>query len=141
MLSLAIALAAGLGAVTRYLVDQLVQYRSRGDFPYGTVIINVTGSLVLGVATGLALHRWQLEKTVAVIGGRIRGRLHHVVDLGVGDARPGRNRRHLGSVVERRRQLRRGTRSRSSRPRAGAVVSNPATPPPYAQDHAVQFGG
>ncbi len=33
MLTLAVAVAAGLGAVLRYVIDQLVQHRTRGDFP------------------------------------------------------------------------------------------------------------
>jgi CrcB protein len=73
MLSLAIALAAGLGAVARYVIDQLVQYRARGDFPYGTVIINVTGSLVLGAATGLALHHGLASTPTLVIGSGFAG--------------------------------------------------------------------
>ena len=56
MLTFAIALAAGLGAVLRYAVDLAVQQRVRGDFPMGTLVVNVTGSFVLGLATGLALH-------------------------------------------------------------------------------------
>jgi CrcB protein len=68
MLTFAVALAAGLGAVVRYVIDQLVQHRTRGDFPYGTVIINITGSFVLGLATGLALHQ-ALGSTATVILG------------------------------------------------------------------------
>jgi CrcB protein len=68
MLSFAVAVAAGLGAVLRYLVDTAVQRRTRGDFPYGTLLINLTGSLLLGVSTGLALHHG-LARTPALIVG------------------------------------------------------------------------
>jgi CrcB protein len=48
---LAIALAGGAGAGLRYVLDRLVG--SRGGFPWGILAVNVTGSLALGVLTGL----------------------------------------------------------------------------------------
>jgi CrcB protein len=56
MLAFAVALASGLGAVTRYLLDRAIQRRVSGRFPYGIFVVNVTGSLLLGFVTGLALH-------------------------------------------------------------------------------------
>jgi CrcB protein len=73
MLSLAVAVAAGAGAVVRYVIDLLVQHRTRGDFPYGTVIINVTGSFVLGLSTGLALHHGLTAVATLVIGAGFAG--------------------------------------------------------------------
>lgn len=73
MLTLAVAAAAGLGAVLRYVVDQLVQRRTRGEFPYGTLIINVTGSLVLGLTTGLVAHHGFSSPAAAVIGAGLAG--------------------------------------------------------------------
>ena len=49
-------LAAALGAAARYLVDGFVQDRARGAFPWGTLVVNVSGCLVLGFLTGLALY-------------------------------------------------------------------------------------
>ncbi len=68
MLTVAIAAAAGLGAVVRYLVDQIVQHRTGGEFPYGTVLINVSGSLLLGLVTGLSLHHGLPATPTLVIG-------------------------------------------------------------------------
>ena len=51
----AFLVAAGLGAPARYLVDGVVQDRSRSSFPWGTFVVNASGSLVLGVLTGLGL--------------------------------------------------------------------------------------
>ena len=45
-----------VGAPARYLVDGLVEDRAVGPFPWGTFVINVSGSLVLGIVTGLALY-------------------------------------------------------------------------------------
>lgn len=56
MLAAAVAATAGAGAVCRYLLDQFVQRRGRGTFPWGTLVVNVTGSFLLGLVTGLALH-------------------------------------------------------------------------------------
>ena len=56
MLVLGIAVAGAIGAPVRYLVDGLVAERSEGLFPWGTFLINVTGSFVLGVLAGLALY-------------------------------------------------------------------------------------
>ena len=48
--------AGALGAPLRYLVDGAVADRAQGVFPWGTLIVNVSGSLVLGFLTGLALY-------------------------------------------------------------------------------------
>ena len=56
MLVLAIALAGAVGAPTRYFVDAVVIDRSEGGLPLATFVINVSGSFVLGVLTGLALY-------------------------------------------------------------------------------------
>jgi CrcB protein len=53
ILLLAVAGAAGLGAVCRYLLDQLVQHQHDQALPWGTFVINVSGSLLLGLTTGL----------------------------------------------------------------------------------------
>jgi CrcB protein len=73
MLTFGVALAAGLGAVLRYLVDQVVQHRARGDFPFGTVIVNISGSFLLGLTTGLALHHGLGTTAAVVIGTGLAG--------------------------------------------------------------------
>jgi CrcB protein len=73
MVTAFVAVAAGLGAVLRYVVDQVVQQRTRSDFPYGTTIINVTGSLLLGLITGLALHHGLPPTPTLIIGTGFAG--------------------------------------------------------------------
>lgn len=68
ILALAVGLAASLGATARYLVDQLVQHQHRQTFPWGTFVINVTGSLVLGLVTGLSIHAGLPDAPTVVIG-------------------------------------------------------------------------
>jgi CrcB protein len=49
-----VAVAAGgmVGAPSRYLLDRFVSLRRPSTFPWGTLVINCTGSLVLGVLAG-----------------------------------------------------------------------------------------
>jgi len=44
----AIAIGAAVGGVSRYYLSAAVQHRMGTTFPWGTLVINVTGSLVLG---------------------------------------------------------------------------------------------
>jgi CrcB protein len=51
---ISIFLGGGLGAVSRFLVSQFIAARVSGEFPMGTLAVNVTGSLAMGfVAFGL----------------------------------------------------------------------------------------
>jgi len=56
MLIASLIIAGAIGAPTRYIVDELVKERLPGAFPWGTFAINVSGSFILGVVTGLALY-------------------------------------------------------------------------------------
>jgi fluoride exporter len=73
MLTFGVALAAGAGALLRYLVDQLVQHRVGSERPWGTAIINVTGSFLLGLVTGLALHHGFPPTATLVLGTGFAG--------------------------------------------------------------------
>lgn len=53
---IAFVIAAACGAPLRYVVDNVVQDRTRGAFPWGTLTINATGSFLSGVVAGLTLH-------------------------------------------------------------------------------------
>jgi CrcB protein len=46
---LLVVLLGGLGAAARLLVDWLVSRRSRRELPVATLLINVTGSFLIGV--------------------------------------------------------------------------------------------
>ena len=50
-----VVLIGGAGSVLRFLVDGAVSSRTGRAFPYGTLVVNLSGALVLGLLTGLAL--------------------------------------------------------------------------------------
>jgi fluoride exporter len=50
-----IGLVGGLGAVARLLLDGAVAARLPGAFPYGTLAVNLSGTLALGVLLGAAV--------------------------------------------------------------------------------------
>jgi CrcB protein len=50
-----LGLAGGLGAGARFVVDGLIRARVRTALPVGTILINVTGSLLLGIIAGATL--------------------------------------------------------------------------------------
>jgi fluoride exporter len=50
-----VALLGGVGANARFLVDALVTARAGCEFPVGTLAVNASGSLLLGLVTGLSL--------------------------------------------------------------------------------------
>ena len=55
MIVVGVALAGSLGAVVRFVVDSALRARSGSSLPWPTVLINVTGSLLLGILAGAVL--------------------------------------------------------------------------------------
>jgi CrcB protein len=68
---LAFLCAAAVGAPARYLIDGLVQDHTDGAFPWGTFVVNVSGSLVLGTISGFGLYHavGATARTVLGTGG------------------------------------------------------------------------
>lgn len=69
-----ICLAGGAGAALRLLVDGWCRGRFGDRLPWGTLLINVSGSLLLGLLTGLALRHglptpWRLVLGTGLLGG------------------------------------------------------------------------
>jgi fluoride exporter len=95
MTALLVALGAAVGAPLRFVVAS----RLDGDFPWGTLVVNVTGSFLLGLFSALAL----TDHATALLGtgfcggfttysafavqtdaqGRTRGTAYAVVTIGV----------------------------------------------------------
>ena len=47
-----LGLAGGLGAASRFLLDGLIRSRVRAALPVATIVVNVTGSFLLGLIAG-----------------------------------------------------------------------------------------
>ena len=57
MVWLGVLLAGGLGSVLRFVVDGAVARRVARSFPFGTLTVNITGAVLLGLISGLVLSR------------------------------------------------------------------------------------
>jgi len=70
-LALAVALAGGIGAVCRMVLDGAIKAWTRVPYPLGTTVINVSGSLVLGFVTaiGAGLGPWAVVLGTGLLGG------------------------------------------------------------------------
>jgi CrcB protein len=74
MIPLAIFVGAGLGGVARYAVGGWVQAAAGAGFPWGTLVVNVSGSLLLGflyslVGSSPATAQWRAFVGVGFCGG------------------------------------------------------------------------
>jgi hypothetical protein len=52
-----IGLGGFAGAITRYLVDGWVVRATAGSFPWGTLVVNVSGSFLLGLLAAMTIDR------------------------------------------------------------------------------------
>ncbi|GAA4283756.1 hypothetical protein GCM10022261_12870 [Brevibacterium daeguense] len=69
-LTLLIGIAGGLGAALRHLVDSSLPARIHARFPWGIVVVNLSGSFLLGLVTGLALNQeWTAVIATGLLGG------------------------------------------------------------------------
>jgi fluoride exporter len=72
---LLVAIGGAIGSVTRYLVGGWFANRFGPAFPYGTAVINVTGSFIIGLFLAFAQERvslspyWRLFFAVGFLGG------------------------------------------------------------------------
>lgn len=64
---LLIAIGAALGANARYLVNIWAANRFGADFPYGTLLVNISGSFILGFLLALATDRLSLSPDMRLL--------------------------------------------------------------------------
>ena len=72
-LALIVAVAGGAGATLRALIIHHVGKRRPDPLPLGTLIVNASGSLLLGILTGLSLYHGLGSHLLAVIGTGLCG--------------------------------------------------------------------
>jgi CrcB protein len=73
MILAGLAVAGAIGALLRYGVDRAVQRHAGSDFPRGILVVNLTGSLVLGVLVGSAAHHGVSAAWLTVAGTGLVG--------------------------------------------------------------------
>lgn len=98
LLFVAVALAGGLGATLRLVADGVVKSRVRTTLPVGTLLINVLGSLLLGLITGLALTLWLPAAWHLVLGGGLLGGFTTFSTASYETVRLAQDRRSLSAV-------------------------------------------
>ena len=70
-----IAIFGAVGTLLRYGIQGLVQVGTGGTFPWGTLLINLTGCFLLGLIGQITLNRmmispdWRVAITVGFFGG------------------------------------------------------------------------
>src|SRR5256885_3630968 len=81
MLYLIVFLGAGIGGALRHGVNGLAMRLAGPDFPFGTMTINILGSLAMGLIAGYFAYRggtgvfgqmsqhWRLFLTTGILGG------------------------------------------------------------------------
>mgnify|MGYP001066392836 CR=1 FL=1 len=57
VIAISIAVGGAVGAPLRWIIDEYVTRRLSRRFPWGTLAVNLLGSLILGTLAGLAAHR------------------------------------------------------------------------------------
>jgi CrcB protein len=63
-----ISFAGSFGAVCRFVFDGHVRAKYDHGFPWATLIINVSGSFILGLVDGALVHHYGLKSVGAIIG-------------------------------------------------------------------------
>ncbi|WP_024476141.1 fluoride efflux transporter FluC [Arthrobacter sp. CAL618] len=62
------ALSGGMGAALRFVVDASISQRFGKNYPWATNVINASGSLVLGLLTGLASNGAHYTPLLSILG-------------------------------------------------------------------------
>ena len=63
-----------IGGVCRYLLSTLIQSKSITAFPYGTLVVNLTGCFLIGILYGMfekmqVTTEWRLLFVTGILGG------------------------------------------------------------------------
>lgn len=67
------ALAGGVGAALRFVVDALIRARFHTALPLGTLLINISGSFALGLLTGWASAQGGADALTLILGTGLLG--------------------------------------------------------------------
>jgi len=70
---LLVALGSAVGAPLRYVIDREIQMRHERVFPFGTLVVNVSGSFALGLLVSAAIRGGASDLAVDAIGTGLIG--------------------------------------------------------------------
>lgn len=90
-----IAAAGGIGAAARFVVDGAVTARRPGPFPVAILLINIVGSLVLGILVGLVQYHGASDAWLAVLGTGFCGGFTTFSTASFGGVRLAQGGRHV----------------------------------------------
>lgn len=96
---LALALAGGVGAAARLFVDGHLRGQVKLAYPFGTTLINVTGSFLLGLSTGLAISFVLPEEWQLILGGGLLGGYTTFSTASFETVRLAQDRRYLAALT------------------------------------------
>ena|SRR5687768_14061963 len=81
-----------IGGICRYLISTFVQSRSQSGFPYGTLLVNLTGCFLIGLLFGMIEKtplsaEWRLFLITGILGGfttfsAFSGETYHLIKSG-----------------------------------------------------------
>lgn len=93
------AVAGGIGAALRFFVDGLVRDHVPSTFPLGTAVINITGSLALGLLVGLTLNEITSPELQTILGAGLLGGYTTFSTASVETVRLAHERRYRAALV------------------------------------------
>lgn len=99
MIGILVAVFGGVGAALRFVVDSWVATRLRATLPMGTVVVNVTGSLLLGLLTGWAMRHGGGGDVAVVLGTGLLGGYTTFSTASVEAVRLARGGRGVGALL------------------------------------------
>lgn len=72
---LIVGLGGGIGSMLRYLAGLFISEMNKGEFPFGTFIVNITGCFLIGLFYGMSVKNawfsdeWRLLLITGLCGG------------------------------------------------------------------------
>ncbi|HEY4161040.1 MAG TPA: fluoride efflux transporter CrcB [Candidatus Saccharimonadales bacterium] len=95
-----ISAAGGVGAVARFVADGLIRTVLGRKFPWGTLLINISGSFLLGLLTGLVLYRHGSVNMRLILGTGFCGGFTTFSTASFEAARPIEEKRFVVAVAQ-----------------------------------------
>lgn len=99
LLFVLIAVAGGLGAGLRFVLDGLIREHLKTAFPWATTLINVSGSFALGFLAGLALVHTLPPELGVVLGAGFLGGYTTFSTASYETVQLARQKRYVASLV------------------------------------------